>query len=388
MLNKLVFSTAICSFVMSSSLEAIRSNGINTDKEYITFADEIEESPAVGFVITKFNTPNVGYLTGALTEKTTVITAAHGFNYLLDEYRLKGEDTRLIQPFRDYLKCKTSLIAEPYDEKYQEKLQAFYSIPVPQIVLPLKDVRVGFKKKVSLLPGDLYSSVSVTINPHYVESYFKKDGRDAIYDYAFLTLNSEPTDIKPIPLLEVARGKPTIGTFIGFGRGEFGGEGPVRRAAFIPDLDMCYAFQRNSPLSMVCSQFFEPLPAEKINDFLCGFGDDYDLAIRNQRWNKAKAPYGIGQEGDSGGPLLVNTGGEGRRIVGLVRGGGELIVLPTTEKKIEWISTTNPSKDEMYSKYYTGFTPLVSIDSYSTLMWDHVEQSMQAARVASSTEGS
>lgn len=303
-LKKIIFSLIYFCYV--STCFAVVSNGYHTDQDYIDLANSDVRFNAIGFI---YNEKKGSTFTGTLIQndpKPIVITCMHG----LEDY-----------------------IPDNYD----------ISKPEPILV---DGLYMGFASGVHLFTQYLYKVKSITLNNSYVTQYRSNSKTKYKYDVAFLELETLP-NIEPIALLDESHsGKPSVGAFLGYGKG-------IKKAAILPNLKI-YEFS-NTCVPMVTSLFGKPNLDVKPDYSL--FGDEnYNFF---KQWEKiGLKPYAMGEHGDSGGPLLIKSNTDQLYIIGVVSGGGAYKTDADDKPTLNPVDSSKCSLDDLYNKAISAFATI------------------------------
>ena len=108
--------------------------------------------------------------------------------------------------------------------------------------------------------------------------------------------------------------------------------------------------------------YFQPLEEGKI---MRGYSRKVqDTNNGNALWHRSKLPYGIGEHGDSGGPLITYVQERGNNIpyvIGVVSGG--VLANENPNSKVNYVEPPEIADNEppasMYGKYKSVFAPTV-----------------------------
>jgi hypothetical protein len=291
---------------------AVRTNGVNDDKEYVVLAQKPQFS-AVGCI---YNiTPSAGgCFTGTIIDdKGTGITCAHAFDKVILKYL--DENPHCLDFISD---------GYPPDE---EQLKA--------LSIPLNNYYMDFASE--LVSNPRHKIVSVLVNPYYMRSLQlnERHSKRVRYDTAAIQLESPPIHITPIPVIKKTHGTPKPAVFLGYGDGDT--HHNQKRAAYVPNL--------KANKSKSSGEFFSSL-----------FFDPEGLTTDAMNWDKQGQPiYGHGELGDSGGPLLARAKNGRYFVVGVVSCYTVRSNYDGTPIDIDF-----DFKDEVYAEVRSDFAPLVS----------------------------
>jgi hypothetical protein len=252
-------------------VHAVRTNGVDPEEKYIELGQE-ERFAAVGSV-----THGAHMGTGTLIAPNIVLTSGHLFRSLLED--IEWGDDQDLKP----------------------------------ITMPISGSHVQFQPEYNPLEDHVkYEVEAVVFDPYYMAN-LKLGLRDQhCFDYALLKLKTEVPSITPIPLFDIGVGMPIDGIFVGFGAGNTR-ENPryVKRGAL-------NSIQYHQDFSLFSALYYTPLAeGQKLSGFSSKIRDTNE---GNRVWHGSQKPYGIGQAGDSGGPLLIKCQ-EKDMIIGVVVGG-------------------------------------------------------------------
>ncbi|HUX79232.1 MAG TPA: hypothetical protein VMW10_05755 [Alphaproteobacteria bacterium] len=339
-------------FSLISQSYAVRTNGKDADEKYTELAEDSQLS-AVGYVVRhkKEEEKDVSQFTATLVEENIAITAAHCFSDL-------------------FPKDKGQLTQSPITMELDDTYMCF-------------DRQISWKKVDDLFNGNsdpsgsFYRIKAVTLHPDYIADVIEYGGNTCRNDVAFLSLEETPFFrslfyIKPIPLLDHAVGEPVTGTFLGYGKGD---TGISQKRAASQSVDLKY-YQ-----PIYYAPFFEPL--EK-GEQAIGFTSHIRQRNEgNKYWHTSGLPYGIGEPGDSGGPLLTKVRRDGKFvpcIYGIISGGGKNYTERKTNIEIQDEIDQMLPATEMYGKYHSSFSSLIYNCAGGVLINSMIKELLETAK--------
>lgn len=348
----------------TTTVQAIRTNGVNTDDEYIALGQR-QDLSGVGCIYERDDTGNVGWCTGTLVNDTgTVVTCAHKFDQVIREYvdahpdslhfwteEGEAERGRDIEPLdfpamRDYLRAM--------DQTEIESLS--------RLTIPLDNFYMDFSPEYQVMPR--IKIKSVLVNPLYMLRLKEDPLTRFKFDNAVVKLEQAPEGREPIPVLSIGMGEPESALFAGYGSGD-SHDLPLRRASYVCNLTATSTVRQEGVFSSV---FFNPASKPSLSSA--------PGPMSASHWRAVGQPlYGHGENGDSGGPLVVTQGGE-LRLIGTVRGGAL--------KQLGGTGFDEPNlsvdKSQLYNRLYTVFAPLVDASSCGMFTNDLVGKMLKVSR--------
>jgi hypothetical protein len=252
----------VLSWICLTSVQAMLSDGIHREEDYVKFVETQEAFMASCSV---YDHHRKILQTGVLIAPDIVMTAAHGFEGAY------GKDGR------------------PH----------------------LGGVIVGFGSTISHESPQNYKAKALRTHPKYYSTAFPMQAK---YDIAFLKLTTPVIGVKPVPLFEEKILEIIPPLYVAtFGPADIPHGNPVERRAFVlPESDVFSIVGRDPEALydfktvLMGSIFFEP------NDHLKpvkphGMEKELRTYLANKQWQKInKPPYALGLPGSSGAPVFIN----------------------------------------------------------------------------------
>jgi hypothetical protein len=347
-----------------TAAQAIRTNGVNTDDEYIALGQH-QNLSGVGCIYKRDDTGNTGWCTGTLVNDTgTVVTCAHSFDPVIREYVEAHPDSLHFWTKEGEAEREQDIapLDHPAMRDYFRTMEQTEIESLSRLIIPLDNCYMDFSPEYQVTPRIKINSVLV--NPLYMLG-LKEDSRTRFnFDNAVVKLEQTPEGLTPIPVLSVGMGEPERALFAGYEAGD-NHDLPLRRASYVCNLPVTSNVRQGGAFSSV---FFNPASKPSLS-----------LApgpLSASHWRTVGQPlYGHGENGDSGGPLVVMQGGE-LRLIGTVKGGA------LKQKDGPGFDEPDLSvdKSQLYNRLYTVFAPLVNATSYGMFTNDLVRKMLKVSQ--------